>query len=185
MKLAYADPPYLGCAKYYPEKQEVDHEKLIAQLETYDGWALSASSPSLKVLIPIVNEITTDYRIGAWVKSFCSFKPNVNPAYAWEPVIFKPVRGYTREDLTIRDWLKHPITLQKGLVGAKPYDFSIWIFRLLGAEPDDEFIDLYPGTGAVTKAWKSWSNSQDFIRFCAKDKSSATQSSFKESHGTD
>lgn len=25
MKLAYADPPYIGCANKYPEKQEVDH----------------------------------------------------------------------------------------------------------------------------------------------------------------
>ncbi len=162
MKIVYADPPYIGCANRYPEKQEVDYADLIKQLVTYDGWALSCSSPSLKVLIPIVNAITEDYRIGVWIKSFASYKPNVNPAYAWEGVLFKPARGYEREALTIRDWLKHPITLRKGLVGAKPYNFCVWIFQILGATPDDEFVDLFPGTYAVTKAWESWGKSRQF-----------------------
>jgi hypothetical protein len=154
MRIAYADPPYMGCADKYPEKQEVDHLELVRQLVTFDGWALSASSVSLPQLIPIVNEVTSDYRIGAWVKSFASFKPNVNPAYAWEPVIFRTARGYTREDLTVRDWCKVGITLQRGLVGAKPPEFCYWLFRILNLQPEDEFVDLYPGTGAVSRAWQ-------------------------------
>jgi len=31
-----------------------------------------------------------------------------------------------------------------------------WAFEMVGARPDDELVDLYPGTGAVTKAWKTW-----------------------------
>lgn len=42
MRFAYADPPYPGKAKYYPEKTEVDHASLIGRLATEypDGWAL-------------------------------------------------------------------------------------------------------------------------------------------------
>lgn len=38
---AYADPPYPGMANLYPERTEVDHPALIADLVArFDGWAL-------------------------------------------------------------------------------------------------------------------------------------------------
>ncbi len=153
MKVAYADPPYIGCANKYPEKQEVDHRELVRHLEEYDGWALSASSPSLKVILPMCPD---NVRVGAWVKPFCSFKPNVNPAYAWEPVLFKPARPRYRTEDTVRDWVSANITLRKGLTGAKPEKFCFWLFDILGMHSNDEFVDLYPGTRAVTKAWEKW-----------------------------
>ena len=151
-KIAYADPPYLGCSSYYPEKTEVDHQELLTQLEGYDAWALSCHTPSLRYLLQICPENT---RIAAWVKPWAVFKPNVNPAYAWEPVLFKPL-SRAREEPTVRDWVSANITLQKGVIGAKPTQFCFWLFELLGARADDEFYDLYPGTGIVTKCWKSW-----------------------------
>ena len=151
-KIAYADPPYLGCANLYPEMQEVDHAELITQLGAYDAWALSCHTPSLKVLLPMCPDNT---RVAAWVKPFCSFKPNVNPAYAWEAILFKALPR-NREIKTVRDWVSANITLKKGLVGAKPTDFCYWLFELLGARENDEFYDLYPGTGIVTKCWQSW-----------------------------
>lgn len=160
MRVAYADPPYIGCANRYPEKQEVDHQELIAQLEVYDGWALSASSPSIFLIAPLCPKGT---RIGSWVKGFCSFKPNVNPAYAWEPVFYKPARGYKREDPTVRDWVMANITLQTSMVGAKPLKFCNWLFEILGMHPDDEFIDLFLGSGAVTKAWHQWQKSRQSV----------------------
>ena len=164
MKIAYADPPYLGCSHYYPEHQEVDHVKLLDDLIwNYDNWALSCSSPSLGYLlnIPIVRDLV---RVGAWVKPFCSFKPNVNPAYAWEPVIFRiKKQRKCRTDATIRDWVSANITLRKGLVGAKPPEFCFWLFDLLQIMPDDEFLDLYPGTGIVTKCYQEWVKSKTWI----------------------
>jgi len=153
MRIAYADPPYVGCAKYYPEKQEIDMEELICKLLTFDRWALSASSSSLK---QILSYCPDDVRIASWVKPFCSYKPNVNPAYAWEPVVFWNPRKRTRTEPTVRDWVSENITLRKGLVGAKPVRFCYWLFDLLGAESNDEFFDLFPGTGIVTQCWKSW-----------------------------
>lgn len=152
-KVAYADPPYIGQAKKHYGKEEsyggeVDHVALVASLQQYDGWALSASSPSLQYILSICPPTV---RVGAWVKPFCSFKPNVNPAYAWEPVIFVPARKRGRDKPTIRDFVSANITLKKGLSGAKPPAFSAWIYDLLQMEPEDEFIDLFPGTGAVSQ----------------------------------
>ena len=153
MRFAYADPPYPGCAHFYPEKQEVDHAKLILELEAYDGWALSTASTTLHSVLSLC---PNDVRIAAWVKPFCSFKPNVNPAYAWEPVIWKSSRKRTREQLTVRDWIAEPITLQRGLTGAKPDAFCHWLFELLNIVDGDTFDDFFPGTRAVSHAFEQW-----------------------------
>ena len=157
MRFAYADPPYVGQAKrhYVNEESyagEVDHAALIARLvgEFPDGWALSCSSPSLRMLLPMCPE---DVRVGAWVKPFASFKPGVNPAYAWEPLIWRGGRKHERTDDTVRDWVSANITLRRGLSGVKPEAFCRWVFALLGASRGDELVDLFPGSGAVTFAW--------------------------------
>lgn len=152
-RIAYADPPYVGQAKKHYAMSEVDHYELLKQLDTYDGWALSCSSPSLRLLLACAPD---DVRVMAWVKPFAVFKPNVNPAYAWEPVLVKPARKRTREDKTSRDWVSASVTIKKGLAGAKPEAFSLWLFDVLGAAPDDDFYDLFPGTGAVSRAWDKW-----------------------------
>jgi len=153
VKVAYADPPYVGQAKKHYNEDEVNHELLMLQLEEYDGWALSCSSPSLRYLLPFASPET---RVMAWVKPFAIYKPNVNPAYAWEPVLVKPARKWGRDRETTRDWVSTNITLQRGLVGVKPDAFSYWLFEVLGMVPEDEFIDLFPGTRAVAKAWDTW-----------------------------
>jgi hypothetical protein len=157
MKLAYADPPYIGQAQRHYSKEElcaeVDHAELIAQLMTYDGWALSLSSPTLKQILALCPD---DVRVGAWVKPWASFKPGVNPGYAWEPVIFWGGRKRGRELPTLRDWVSANATLKKGLSGAKPLKVCYWLFEMLGAVRDDEFFDLFPGTGIVSRAWENW-----------------------------
>lgn len=203
MRLAYADPPYIGQArkhyKHDPQCAEVDHAALLAQLQGYDGWALSLSSPSLKVMLsdgsaqraadvarlraeasipmppaydhhrnamlrsadwlekqPVDRMAPDGCRVAAWVKPFASFKRGVSPAYAWEPVLFKPARGWSRDKPTVRDWHSANITMKKGLSGAKPESFCRWLFDLLGAEPGDALDDLFPGTGIVGATWDAW-----------------------------
>lgn len=159
MKIGYADPPYPGCAHLYkghPDYAgEVDHAALIAQLERdFDGWALHTNSVSIPLIAALVPQ---DVRWCSWTKSFASFKPNVPVAYAWEPVIIKAARKPVVSKRHIsRDWICCPITLRRGLTGAKPEAVCHWAFELLGARPEDELCDLFPGTGAVTKAWKTW-----------------------------
>ena len=157
MKFAYADPPYIGQARKHYKCAEVDHAVLIERLcdEFADGWLLSCSTPSLRQLLPMTPKYT---RIAAWVKPFAIYKPNVNPAYAWEPVLFNGGRKRPRTEPTVRDWFSCNITLRKGLVGAKPEKVCEWLFSLLGARPlEDEMHDLFPGTGIVGRTWAALS----------------------------
>lgn len=155
IKAAYADPPYPGQARKHYRNQplcaEVNHAALIATLcDQYDCWALSTSSTALQAVLALC---PPDVRIGAWVKPFASFKPGVNPAYAWEPVIIWGGRSWGRDVPTVRDWVAANITLRRGLSGAKPAAFCQWLFRFMGLRPGDELHDLYPGTGIVSRQW--------------------------------
>lgn len=157
MQVAYADPPYIGQAKRHysqdPQCAEVDHADLIEKLNGYDAWALSLSSTTLRIILPMCPD---DVRVMAWVKPFASFKPNVNPAYAWEPVIVRGGRKRDRSEPTVRDWVSCNITLRKGLAGAKPEPFCFWLFDALGMQSGDKFDDLFPGTGGVSRAWEAY-----------------------------
>jgi len=159
MKFAYADPPYLGCGKLYathhPDALVWDdpeqHRALIARLSADypDGWALSPSSTSLHQLLPMC---PADVRIAAWVKPFAAFKRNVRIAYTWEPVIVRGGRLASKEGAPVgRDHLSVPITMQRGLTGAKPEAFCRWVMDLLGWKHGDEIDDLFPGTGVFDR----------------------------------
>jgi len=153
VQLAYADPPYVGQSAKHYGGADVNHRLLIAHLcdEFPDGWALSLHAPSLRDLLPLCPE---DCRVSPWVKPFASFKPHVNPAYCWEPVIWRGGRQKRdRSELTVRDYFSGNITLQRGVVGVKSDPFCFWLFALLGLRRGDELVDLFPGSGAVTEAW--------------------------------
>lgn len=182
MRVAYADPPYFGCCGLYdhhhPDGRCWDdletHRLLIECLSADypDGWALSLTSSSLQRILPLCPD---DIRVGAWAKTFGAFKKGVRPAYMWEPVIFRggrnPVWGHphappekggsqnTPKDFHVEhyaDMILSPITLKRGLTGAKPEAFCFWIFDLLNLRLGDELADLFTGSGAVTLAWKKY-----------------------------
>lgn len=159
MRVAYADPPYPGCSGLYAGHKdyagEVDHRELAVRLaRDYDGWLLHTSSTALAAVLPL---LVAPYRVMAWVKPFAAFKRNVSVAYAWEPVIVKACRKpVVSGRIVMRDWVSESITLKKGLVGVKPESVCFWAFEMLGLSREDELVDLYPGTGAVTRAWERW-----------------------------
>ncbi len=161
-RIAYADPPYPGCAHLYADHPdfagEVDHRELATMLLMYDGWCLHTASTTMYEVETALREVGhTDYRRMAWTKPFAAFKRNVSVAYAWEPVFVKAARKpVVKPGLTYRDWIAESITLKRGLTGAKPENVCRWLFEVMGCEPDDELHDLYPGTGAVSAAWDSW-----------------------------
>ena len=49
---------------------------------------------------------------------------------------------------------------KSGRTGAKPEGFCRWMFAVLGMQPGDELVDLFPGTGAVTQAYEAWQQEQ-------------------------
>lgn len=164
MRLAYADPPYLGCCglydHYHPDGRCWDdletHRALVERLERdYDGWALSCSSTSLFDLGTLFDPQNRP-RIGPWVKPFAAFKRNVRIAYTWEPVIFRPGRDSSKDGAPVgRDHLAESITMRKGFTGAKPRAFCDWVLDLLGWVPGDDLDDLYPGTGVMGSVIKA------------------------------
>lgn len=163
MRFAYADPPYFGYAvQFYgdqhPEAAVYDtlegHTALIERLCTDfpDGWALSMTSGNLRDILPLCPR---EARVCAWVKGFASFKPGVRLQHAWEPVVL--MGGRQRERLhCVRDWFEESMTLERGFRGAKPERFIHWILTMLAAEPEDEIVDLFPGSGAVGTAIDRW-----------------------------
>lgn len=169
MRFAYADPPYLGLCHLYDHSHGDDgrcwdepetHARLIRRLadEFPDGWALSLHTPSAEEMLHICRSVlgANQVRLAAWVKPFASFKPGVNPAYAWELVIFRGGRKRGRDERTVRDWVDCNITLRRGFTGAKPEGFCIWLLDLLGVRPEDEIVDLFTGSGAVRRAWDAY-----------------------------
>lgn len=155
-RFAYADPPYPGlAAKYYAAEEsfagEVDHAQLIASLvddKTLRGWALSTSSRALRQILPLC---PAGVRVNAWVKPIGVSAQTWGAHSTWEVVV---VAGGRPQRPGVRDWLRAmPARGGGSLMGRKPLAFCAWLFDLLGMQQGDELLDLFPGTGVVTRAW--------------------------------
>jgi hypothetical protein len=175
VRLAYADPPYPGQAKrHYADHPdyagEVDHAELIEKLAEYDAWALSTSSTSLKDVLALC---PAGVRVGAWVKPFAAFKAQA-VTFAWEPVVYVPRKQkFSAGDMVQFDWVSAtpPVFHNKrtGVAGTKPDLFCFWLFRLLGAEPSDTLNDLFPGSGAVSSAWETFTRQGSLVAVNERD----------------
>jgi hypothetical protein len=154
-RFAYADPPYPGRAhRYYSDQPtfagEVDHAALIASLAAanYTGWALSTAVDALRDLLPLCPR---EARVCAWVKPIAASPLTHGLHNTWEPLI---VVGGRRLRPGKRDWLcAQPARFGGDLPGRKPIAFCAFLFDALGMLPGDELVDLFPGTGIVSKAW--------------------------------
>lgn len=174
MKLAIADPPYLGRAvRWYGEggcgdgggKNQADnhpeaylwdlpetHVKMIEELNNnFDGWAIAMTVHSLSTYLRAVE---TDSRNGIRVAVW--HKPSSSPsgsriANHWEPVLLKIPKE--RRGRTIGNPVKDVLTvspLSSGFIGAKPEEWSAWVLEMLGYQDGDTVTDLFEGSGAVT-----------------------------------
>lgn len=165
-RLAYADPPYPGKARLYRAHPdfagEVDHAELIRRLCSYDGWALSTSAAALPAVLALCPR---GVRVAAWHRGERPAR-SYYPLSAWEPVIYLGGRAAEPSGVDERrvDSLVHGVapmtTLPGRVVGAKPAAFSRWVFDLLGARPIDTLDDLFPGSGAVARAWSAFTRSE-------------------------
>lgn len=168
MRFAYADPPYFGHGKrlygtYHEQAAHWDsqdsHIQLVQELVNGfpDGWALSCNPTDLQWLLP---HCPPTVRVCAWAKSFHRLRPLVNVQHSWEPVILQEGRIIRGRKPMLRDHLVTPIAMRKGLPGAKPQAFCLWVLNLLGYNPaEDELCDLFPGSGAMAQAIETMNNS--------------------------
>jgi hypothetical protein len=159
LRLAYADPPYPGKAWLYRDHPnyggEVDHAALIERLAAYDGWVLSPSAEALPAVLALC---PPGVRVAAWHRGERPTRSRW-PLHAWEPVLYhggrQLVTGKRRVDSLV--CRVGPLdTLPGRVIGAKPAAVCRWIFTLLRAGPGDTLDDLFPGSGAVSRAWAAY-----------------------------
>lgn len=154
MVFAYADPPYPGKAKYYPESEEVNHVSLIDRLTTDypDGWALSTSSEALRDVLSVC---PAGAKVCAWFKGQRPTKSR-RALVSWEPLIVvggRPLQidcvQERRDGLIAQGRFR---AFPGAMIGMKPPAFAEWMFGLLGVARGDRLDDIFPGSGAVSVA---------------------------------
>lgn len=169
LRLAFADPPYPGQARrHYGDHPdyggEVDHASLIAELAEFDGWALCSGGA---MVVEVGKLCPPGTRVLAWVKPMTPMKAGVSVDFGWEPVFLYGGRRRARRAPLVRDWLSCSPARHRGhehgsehhagaVIGMKPQPFCWWIFEALGAREGDELVDIFPGSGAVTRAWDAY-----------------------------
>jgi len=126
------------------------HVALVSRLQRRhpDGWAMSLSARSLATLLPLC---PSGARVCAWVKPHGAAPATAGLHNVWEPLVV--VRGRQRPP-GVRDALVAlPARGGGSLIGRKPIAFCNWLFQCLGLAPGDEFVDWFPGSGVVGRAW--------------------------------
>jgi hypothetical protein len=128
---------------------------LIERPGAYEGWALSTSAQALPAVLALC---TPGVRVAAWHRGGLPSRSRW-PLHAWEPVIYlggrQLITGYRRVDSLVCG--VGPLdTLPGRVIGAKPAAVCRWIFTLLGAAHGDTLDDLFPGSGAVSRAWAAY-----------------------------
>lgn len=152
----YADPPYPGLARRYYGCPEVNHQILIGTLvrDYPDGWALSTSSDALRAVLPMC---PAGVRVGSWHKSE---RRGVayHPRDSWEALIV--FSGRARR-IPATEACSNTLvgggrqrTHPGALIGMKPAAYAQWMFAQLGALRGDTLADIFPGSGAIGRAWQ-------------------------------
>ncbi len=159
LRFAYADPPYPGCARRYYDCPEVDHRELVDRLvaEFPDGWALSTSSAAVRDVLLLCPD---DVRVAVWVRGM-RHGASRRARDAWEPLIVRGGRLYDDAPPELSNVFQGSPSARArshpgALTGMKSSAFCAWMFGQLGAGVGDELVDLYPGSGAVTRAWRRY-----------------------------
>lgn len=160
MRWGYADPPYPGKAHMYEGHRdyagELPVDEVLDELAglELDGWAMSTSAAALPHALALCVARALEVRVAVWHRHVRDRSHARGPLNAWEPIIWHGGRqlGPVRSDHL--DYAARPrLTDPNRVVGAKPARFARFVFELLGAEPGDELVDLYPGSGGIGRAW--------------------------------
>ena len=175
MRLAIADPPYLGradtwygnnhnlgtgCypADKHPKAHIWDNPQTHIDLarnlnDNYDGFAIACTPHSLSTYLSVLETgSSTGIRVMAWIK------PNAMPGgnrltLSWESVIIKMIadRKGRNKGKHMRDYHIAPAP-RKNFTGSKPESWTHWLLDAIGYQKGDEVIDLFKGSGSVDTA---------------------------------
>jgi len=90
---------------------------------------------------------------------------------AWEPLLVVEGRPLSvdgpQELLDVLDYRGRYDAFPGAMVGMKPPEFTVWMFRQLGARAGDELTDLFPGSGAISRAWDLYASRGPFAEYRA------------------
>jgi hypothetical protein len=139
---------------FHPDAHEWDsparHRQLLLDLlREYDGFAIATSPDGLAAY----GELPAAARVLVWVK------PNAQPGShrirsMWEAVILYPPAGRRSNRGGVGatpDVLVAPAP--RGFRGEKPTEWVEWVLAALTHDPANDVVDdLFPGSGAVTRA---------------------------------
>lgn len=176
MRLAIADPPYLGRAEMWYGSGKIDaliqhgrinrpfkpdihpeaarwddpatHREMVADLiDRFDGWAIALLPTNLHDYLQWVPRNT---RIAVW------HDPRVmptgsHPRRRWEVVLVSVPPG-RRRVVDVPNPVGDVFTCPHGsrFAGAKPAGWTRWVLDMLGYDQDtDTVTDLFRGSGAV------------------------------------
>ncbi|MGO9973437.1 MAG: hypothetical protein ACLP01_11645 [Solirubrobacteraceae bacterium] len=162
MRFGYADPPYPGKSRVYRDHPdyagEVDHAALISRLITEfpDGWALSTSAQALQDILALC---PPGVRVCSWHRPVRRTRSR-RPLSAWEPLIVCGGRELpAARPQTVTDALEYRGRFRAfpgAITGMKAPQYAAWAFAQLGMRAGDELVDLFPGSGAVSEAWRRY-----------------------------
>lgn len=179
MRLAIADPPYLGraalwyggkgrskqgssgraCgrgeldAEFHPEAKQWDswytHRRLMDRLD--DEYDGWALAASGKTIDQLLpHAVSCGARMGVWHVTN-AIPDGARVRNTWEAVIYRvpDSRRAVGTGHRVPDLLSAPHPMS-GFVGSKPPEWTRWVLAMLGYDPlTDEVDDLFPGSGAV------------------------------------
>lgn len=180
MRLAIADPPYLGraalwyggkgrskqgtagraagrgdlAAEFHPDAARWDnpqtHMDLMDQLSS--GYDGWAMAASAKTLATLAPGIPEQARIAVWHVTN-AIPDGARVHHRWEAVIVKRPRSRRARatGMPVDDVLCAPHPM-RGFVGTKPAVWTRWVLDMLGYQLGDVVEDVFPGSGAVQAA---------------------------------
>lgn len=169
MRLALVDPPYVGREDVYrghPDYRDepTDYAAIAARLDAgrYDGWAVCCSADTAYDVETELRQLRRDLRRGIWPREPVHVDTH-QPRYSHEVVIVAAARyGRARWPTDVL-WGVGPVRSHpRAVIGAKPPEWSCWVFGLLGARASDTLDDWYPGSGQVGEAW-DWFVGRDLL----------------------
>ena len=70
--------------------------------------------------------------------------------------------GRKRPGVAVRDWWMGNVMTNQAIPGVKPRGFDRWVLQLLGYEPGDELVDLFPGLGGMGHTVADWAEQLEF-----------------------
>jgi hypothetical protein len=147
LRVCIADPPYPGkAARYYR------NEPTYAGEVDYDGYALATSAEACRWLWPLCSD---EVRQATWSKPIGTPEATLGMHNLHEVVLVKQarrLRGGIPDALVAQ-----PARFGGHLPGRKPLAWIAWVFRMLGMQPGDQLVDLFPGTGVIGRSWRGGS----------------------------